>query len=504
MTVMGLPGTDLDQLRRQAKEWLRRGRSGDPEAIALLRQFHPRGDELAADPGRLRLADAQLALARAYDFPSWPKLRQHLLLVQPWRRNPHRVGERAEPADELVRLACLTYGADDGIRPTRAAALLEADPELGGSSVYAAAATGSVEALRAQLTEDPAAVDREGGPYQWPPLLYLCFSRIPDALPERSALDCARLLLEAGADPNAGFLWEGLAPPFTALTGAFGGGENRANQPPHPQALALARLLLEAGAEPNDGQTLYNRMFEAGDDHLRLLFEYGLGRGDGGPWRHRLGEAQQSPAVMLADQLIWGVQAGRHDRVALLLSHGVDPNHPGSGHPTHQGRTALEWAQRTGSTELAALLADAGARPTADLDAVDALLADALAGNAEAVRAADPRLLADARRRRPMAVVDAVELRRPEAIRLLVSVGFSIHGDGRTTPLHAAAYDGDLELARLLVELGADVDRQDPTFHSTPVGWAEHAHADAVADYLRSVSSTTPRAADPPGPADPG
>ena len=101
MTVMGLPGTDLDQLRRQAKEWLRRGRSGDPEAMHLLRQFHPRGDELAADPSRLRLADAQLALARAYDFPSWPKLRQHLLLVQPWRRNPHRVGERAEPADEL-------------------------------------------------------------------------------------------------------------------------------------------------------------------------------------------------------------------------------------------------------------------------------------------------------------------------------------------------------------------------------------------------------------------
>ena len=504
MTVMGLPGTDLDQLRRQAKEWLRRGRSGDPEAIALLRQFHPRGDELAADPSRLRLADAQLALARAYDFPSWPKLRQHLLLVQPWRRNPHRVGERAEPADELVRLACLTYGADDGVRPSRAAALLEADPELGGSSVYAAAATGSVAALRAMLADDPAAVEREGGPYQWPPLLYLCFSRIPDALPERSSLACARLLLEAGADPNAGFLWEGLAPPFTALTGAFGGGEDRANQPPHPQALALARLLLEAGADPNDGQTLYNRMFEAGDDHLRLLFEYGLGRGDGGPWRRRLGEAQQSPAEMLADQLIWAVQAGRRDRVALLLSHGVDPNHPGSGHPTHQGRTALEWALRSGSTELAALLADAGARPPADLDPVDALLAAALAGDADAVRSADPQLLADARRRRPLAVAEAVELRRPEAIRLLVAAGFSVDGDGRTTPLHQAAYEGDLELARLLVELGADVDREDPTFHSTPVGWAEHAHADAVADYLRSVSSARPTAADPPGPADPG
>ncbi|HVH20950.1 MAG TPA: ankyrin repeat domain-containing protein, partial [Pseudonocardia sp.] len=404
MPVMGLPGTDLDQLRRQAKEWLRRGRSGDPEAVSLLRQFHPRGAELAADPSRLRLADAQLALARAYDFPSWPKLRQHLLLVQPWRRNPHQVGERDEPADELVRLACLTYGADDSVRPARAAALLEANPELGGSSAAAAAATGSVAALRAVLADDPAAVEREGGPYQWTPLLYLCFSRIPDAPPERAGLACARLLLEAGANPDAGFLWEGLAPPFTALTGAFGGGEDRANQPPHAQALSLARLLLEAGADPNDGQTLYNRMFEADDDHLRLLFQYGLGQGDGGPWRRRLGEVQQTPTVMLADQLIWAVQAGRRDRVALLLSHGVDPNHPGGGHPTHQGRTALEWALRTGSTELAALLADAGARPPADLDPVDALLAAALAGNAEAVGNADPRLLVDARRRRPLAV----------------------------------------------------------------------------------------------------
>ena len=101
-------------------------------------------------------------------------------------------------------------------------------------------------------------------------------------------------------------------------------------------------------------------------------------------------------------------------------------------------------------------------------------------------------------------MAEAVELRRPEAVRLLVSAGFSVDGDGRTTPLHQAAYEGDLELARLLVELGADVDREDPTFHSTPVGWAEHAHADAVADYLRSVSSARPTAADPPGPADPG
>ena len=44
-------------------------------------------------------------------------------------------------------------------------------------------------------------------------------------------------------------------------------------------------------------------------------------------------------------------------------------------------------------------------------------------------------------------------------------------------------------MVRLLVSLGADPRREDPEHHSTPLGWAEHAGADEVADYLRSVSA---------------
>ena len=212
MAVMGLPGTDLGQLRKQAKDWLRRGRSGDPEALDLLRQLHPRGEELAADPSRLRLADAQLALARAYDFPSWPKLREHLRLVEPWRRNPHRLGEQADPAEELLRLACLTYGADDGVRPARAAALLAENPELAGASIFTAAATGSVLHLRQFIAADPAAAVTEGGPHQWPPLLYLCYSRIPDAPPERSSLGCAAPAARRGRRPERRFPLGGTGP----------------------------------------------------------------------------------------------------------------------------------------------------------------------------------------------------------------------------------------------------------------------------------------------------
>jgi hypothetical protein len=61
---------DLDQLKRQAKALLRALHHGDPDAIAEFDAFHPKPPA----PVLARLADAQLALARAYQAPSWPRL----------------------------------------------------------------------------------------------------------------------------------------------------------------------------------------------------------------------------------------------------------------------------------------------------------------------------------------------------------------------------------------------------------------------------------------------
>ena len=74
----------------------------------------------------------------------------------------------------------------------------------------------------------------------------------PATIPSR----WARLLLARGADPDVGYLWEGLPCPFTALTGALGGGEG--GQPPHRRWHELASLLLDAGADANDAQAIYN------------------------------------------------------------------------------------------------------------------------------------------------------------------------------------------------------------------------------------------------------
>lgn len=61
---------NLDQLRHQAKDLLRAIQRGDAEAVAVLREHHPR----AIEPPAARLADAQLALARGHGVPSWPRL----------------------------------------------------------------------------------------------------------------------------------------------------------------------------------------------------------------------------------------------------------------------------------------------------------------------------------------------------------------------------------------------------------------------------------------------
>ena len=92
----------LEHLKNQAKTLLARAREGDEQARAWVREFHP------DPPAQLKLADAQLVVARAYGFPSWPKLHAHLEIVERYSRSPHKAPRSDDAADEFLRLACLT------------------------------------------------------------------------------------------------------------------------------------------------------------------------------------------------------------------------------------------------------------------------------------------------------------------------------------------------------------------------------------------------------------
>jgi ankyrin repeat protein len=307
-----------------------------------------------------------------------------------------------------------------------------------------------------------------GGPHRWEPLLYLAYSRACGD----GALEVARMLLDAGADPNAGFLWEGLTSPFTALTGALGRGEG--DPPPHRDSLALARLLLDAGADPNDTQATYNLSWTPGDEWLELLLEFGYGRGDGGPWRARLAPAYPSPPEIAEDALTWSALYGFPGRVRLLLAAGVDPDGRGTRHPILKGATGLGLALLHGHIEIVELLRSAGAR---EPELTEAQRTEAAYMRGEPA-GPPPRGL----------MVRAACDSRADDVALRLEHGADVNEtDGRATALHEAALRGNTELVALLLEHGADASIRDGAFDATPAGWAEHAGFMEVAELLRGL-----------------
>src|SRR5205814_9587449 len=96
-----------------------------------------------------------------------------------------------------------------------------------------------------------------------------------------NAVAIARLLLDAGADPNAYFMAGNSH--YTPLTGAIGEGEE--DRPPHPRRDELVRLLLERGAEPYDGQVIYNIHFHGRVFWwLKLMHEFSMKAGRSADW----------------------------------------------------------------------------------------------------------------------------------------------------------------------------------------------------------------------------
>src|SRR5258708_5294412 len=97
---------NLDQLKHQAKDLLGEIRRGEKSAIEEFKKYHPKGEQLAHPlsqvvltvsknaPDKIKLADAQLALARSYGVPSWPGLVQACKLIDAiWRDDLNMVRE---------------------------------------------------------------------------------------------------------------------------------------------------------------------------------------------------------------------------------------------------------------------------------------------------------------------------------------------------------------------------------------------------------------------------
>lgn len=111
---------DLDQLKNQAKDLLRGIRAGDPSAIAEFEANHPE----KVDPAAVKLADAQFALARAYEAPSWPRLVHACQLVDAiWNDDLERVREFVTKYPNLLHESALIRESNWGLPMSYAANL---------------------------------------------------------------------------------------------------------------------------------------------------------------------------------------------------------------------------------------------------------------------------------------------------------------------------------------------------------------------------------------------
>lgn len=427
-------------------------------------------DEVEA--ARSKAGQSRAAFAAAHGFASWRRL-----LVFVLESGGHDPEQLEDAQHRFQRLACLAYGNDRFENFARAEAMLAAQPALGVADIWSAACVGDVSAVRAHL-DAGVELEARGGYFDWPPLLYACYSRI--AGDDSSTLAVAELLLERGADPNAHYMWGGVYR-FTTLTGAFGHGESGPRaQPEHPQMRALAEALLRAGADPNDAQALYNRMFT--DDEsacLQLLLAHGLGAEHVCNWRVSAEDAGLVPNAQqtLQYQLVWAVDHRRVERARLLIEAGAELAAPAAGHAGH-GQGFYKRAMVAGLPEIATLVLESGGAPEA-LSACERLGAACMAADRQRVQqslASDPSLAGQLRAQEPELLHKAAGLDLPESVRILVEdVGFDVNTKTHNTALHAAAWSGSANAARALIELGAGLQIRDSRFEATPADWAEYA-----------------------------
>ncbi|MQX98540.1 hypothetical protein CN074_10830 [Sinorhizobium medicae] len=468
MITRDLPANaSLESIRKQAKALLKAFKAGDGATFQRVKPYF-------ADPHAIGLQEVQLVLAREFGFSGWTKLRAHLTGTRGGEHSAERLAKR------FLSLATLSYFGEVPADPERfgeALELLHAHPEIADESIHVAAALGDAAAVGRWLDSEPQLIGYKGGPYDWEPLLYAAYARIPG----RSSFEAARLLIGRGADPNAFWLDDGQYR-FTALTGVFGQGEaGKERQPEHPDRRAFARLLLDAGAEPNDSQALYNCMFEPDNTCLSLLLEYGLKPSDRNNWLLREDGRLVANSERVFDyQLAWALEKRMPERVRLLVEHGADVNR------IVRGRSPYEWAKLGGDDALADFLASRGARRV-ELSYIDRLIrAIGAERHDEAMElvCARPDLVVHVEEAHPSLLHEAAGDGRHGQVSLMLALGFNVNRMTSRTPLHEAALHGDLAMAKRLIENGADPTLRDPYHQAPPIGWAEYNGKEEMVRYL--------------------
>ena len=435
---------NLEQQRKLAKDLIRAARAGNAAALARMRAVRP---DAAAAARSLKLADAQLAVAREGGFESWPKLiadfheRDSKAFCDAVRTGDVRL------AGQLLALAHVRKRINDPMFVFgQRAAHIAAKNEAMLTTLIAAGADVNMKS------------DWRNGPYT-----------VLDNADEATA----RFLLTQGATltPNvaARLGWfdqlQKLVNADTALVHARGGD---GQQPLHEaKTVAIADFLLDRGAAidvrcVDHNTTPAQYALVARPDVCRRLLERGAM-----PdifMAARLGDISLANRVLDSDP---GCVAARINEPGYppvpplhiycwTLGFGLSPQD-----------VALNFEHR----DIHDLLV---ARSPARVRFIDALL-NADEPTVNGILAVDPSLLSSLTGRDHGRLAQAIFQERFAAADLMLRFAFdpSAPGIDGGTALHAACWVGNVRMVeRILERGGVPLDARDPTHQSTPLGWA--------------------------------
>jgi ankyrin repeat protein len=185
--------------------------------------------------------------------------------------------------------------------------------------------------------------------------------------------------------------------------------------------------------------------------------------------------------------------------VRLLLDHGADPN----AHYLWGGQyrfTALTGVFGEGEGGPISLPEHPNWEPLAELIIAHGGQAEVLSegdrfrfavmngdrDTALPMHAANSALAAELLRDQADLLHDAAGNNRLGAVAVLLDIGAASNCQTYCAPLHEAADSGHLEMAKLLIERGANPALRDVSYNGTAVGWARYNGNDDVADYIAS------------------
>jgi ankyrin repeat protein len=464
---------NLEQYKKQAKELLRDWRGGENDALARVEQH-------AARESAASLTNAQLVIAREHGFASWQKFAVEIERLRVVRV----VEEMVDPVAAFLKAAVVPTDGSGHAEGTldEADAILKKFPKVATANVYTAAVLGNEATVRGFLAADAGLATAKGGHHGWDALTYLCFSRYMrlDEAKSDAFVKTARALLEGGADANTAW-WETIdldttprQVPERVIYGAAAVGRHA----------GLTQLLLDFGADPNDEETPYHVPESYDNTIMELLLKSGKFTERSKSWLAvRKADWHDYDGMKMAldygadpNMLTrWGITPLQHsiqrdnrlEMISLLFDHGANPLLANV-----HGRTGAQSAVRRGRGDVLKLCAERGI--DTKLNGLDRLIAACAMADDDAVQTLiteEPGLRAELLAEGGMLLAQFAGVGNAEGIKRLLDLGVKTNalysGDAYfgipkdSTALHVAAWRGESEAMKALIERGAPVNALD-------------------------------------------